>query len=51
MKNQRKTHLELVKTLEEGCHAGVKLGVPDELEAARPVERQVLVVGQHLATG
>jgi hypothetical protein len=42
------THLELLEAVQEGAHAGVKLGVPHEAKAAGPVQRQVPILSQHL---
>ncbi len=42
------THLELLEAVQEGAHAGVKLGVPHEAKAAGPVQRQVPVLRQNL---
>ena len=44
-----RTYLQLLKTLQESHHGGVKLGVPDELEAAGAVQGQLAPVRQYLS--
>lgn len=40
--------LELCYTLKEGSHTSIKLGVPQEAKAPRPIERQFTVLSHHL---